>query len=340
MNDKYRMAFNLRSVYNSVTDRKTISSMLVSTGFIGLLSLAFSITCFVLYAGGGTNDVTIPVTWTTFTRTDFDVRRAFNLNATLWAALLLLVNALVFLFDLAVTAGYGSGVADRFNMIRWLGDLIYTPGLVTLTVALWGLSDLTTLLFTFTAVHLVILTGVYSELWNRPGESIGMWPVYISAWGGLLAYLPFLITLLGSSGYMNSSAPPALAVTAFILVLLAFAVQIFYQRSYVSVLLKPSTSNLIDGVTSVWVMYESRVILFTMLPKLIAALLIGVAYTMNNGWVSDHAAAPNCLVALFPTDDIQWSTLARDCPDFFNSLNQTIGSGGFNFSSGLSLFRK
>jgi len=299
-----------------------------------LIYFGFAIALFAVWGAVDTNASNTGIKYFIFTHYTYQLNDAFTVNFTVLAAISCLLAGLGAAFDVISWPSIKLvSLRCRTNWVRWVVDSLQTPLLTVSVLALFGINDLTTLLFQFLVVHAAIVCGGITELVNSPWNmsnrtyNVSWWPFLGAVWIGVAGVLPTIVVLARSRDLNNL---PALGISAFTLLLAAWATQSLLQYWYYSWLSNPQTmSRLFSEKSSAlknYIRYESWLSITNVLFRLAIAALLAFSYSGSLDWITQHRCSINYIDNLLDkfeplVDDACLSTFYR------NATNTTFTPG-------------
>jgi len=329
-------AKNTRKWWNTdgwnLSDSGSLISMILAPMVLAILSFVFGLISLVLGTTGTTQDsarrMSVQMTYMSFTPQSYDIRNAFSVNPSLFAGSLLIVGAAMYVAQIVLRSMKATWYMNyiskyKTDPVKWILDSLFTPATVSLTIILWGVHDVGTVLTTFVALHLAILYHwcmiEADPMATENGErklTLGNW--FAPTWAMSITLVPFFISVFSNTDVGQS---PTLN-WALTLAAIGFAGQFVTGILYDKASDYPPLSS---GATpkGTWIKYDNVGALFAF-SKVVALFLIGMAYTDDNGWLANHAQTAKCLVELFPLETASASTVATFCPGFSTPSPFTI----------------
>jgi len=304
-----------------------LPALLTSLAVVGL-SLAFLISLISIHMSSDVSSGYIPIQWSSLTAEAFDSNIAFTMKPALWGGLSLVIPILCY------TAYYMSLKSSTYlipksNLWRSINEAFFSPLVLTLVIATWGVTDLYALIYAFAMTHVTVLLSSFVDddlmkksdnvkaMFGIPGVNLPTITIttmkqYLCLWAALLTVLPLMIIQFSSSSLNGGSAPPTLVQAAFWLVVISLIMQVLLSGSFNRYLKGGVASVETKSTTwSKWFYYQGWLLSLTVLPKLLALLLIGLSYQQSNAWTKSHSQAVHCYADLFPIT--QTSTFPTSC---------------------------
>jgi len=306
--DVARQRYEKRSMYlrdpkaligTTVSDIYSLTMTALATG---LFSVAVMITCFILYAtNSDTGKGSVITTYPVLDGRGIDYKQAFMFNPTLWCAIALVVPIIASLTSVIFRSNVVDSLSRGSSMTRWLGESLFAPLVLVILMVMWGFSDIFTLVGAFTTNHAAIVFLSMMDVANYPGKKgVAWWPYYASVWLSVLAVLPALLVFVFSSG--ATSDLPGLLLVATILVLASSVIQVLFQRSYYMGIESPNDKQLLMGASANLINSEVKQLISGSTLKIVALLLMALAYTGSSDWTWRHNQATSCLLDATPVN--------------------------------------
>jgi len=289
----------------------------------GLYSIAAMITCLVLYAASydSTGKTSVVMTYPTLDNSGMDVKKAFMLNPTLWSGVVLAIPIAASLVSVVFRGSVAESYSRGSSMTRWLCESLFSPFVLVLLMAMWGFTDIFTLVGAFTTGHASLVFLSVMDVANYPGrKGVVWWPYYASLWLSGLSILPVILVLVLSAG--STSDMPGLLIASTVLVVISNVMQVVLQRRYYMSVENPSDRQLVDGATTSLIASEVKQLMVGTPLKVTALLLIGLSYTGSDDWTWRHNQATSCLIESTP---VNGTTVPLSCVKAGSGLRELSG---------------